>query len=263
MNRIPKFVFFFSICLLVLPSCAQKQADKPVQVNVHTVQAVPGQDAIMVVLLTEDGKRYLPIFVDQGQGMSIYLGKSEKKASRPLTHDLMVSSLEALGAEVEQIVISDLKDGVYYAELTLKQDRKNVSVDARPSDAIAVALRSHAPIFVMEKLLDEFEQEQAGSLPTTSLTLGRWGITVQPLQGSLAEYFGEGKGLLISDVVPESPAGKQDIRPGDILKKINDENVADFNSVRTAVDKIGGDKKVELLIIRDGEPLKVRLQGEG
>ncbi|MDP9394409.1 MAG: bifunctional nuclease family protein [Actinomycetota bacterium] len=106
-----------------------------------------------IVLLKElTGDRYLPIWIGAGEATAIAFAQQGVVPARPLTHDLLRDVVEALGRELEQVRISDLRDGVFYAELVFSG---GVEVSARPSDAIALALRTGSPIFGAETVLDE------------------------------------------------------------------------------------------------------------
>lgn len=107
-----------------------------------------------VVVLTDEGEQsYVPLVIGPAEANAIAVVLENVDISRPLTHDLLLSSILALGAKVDKVVITDLSEDVYYAELHLVQGEKTVRVDARPSDAIALALRSGAGIYVDEKIV--------------------------------------------------------------------------------------------------------------
>jgi bifunctional DNase/RNase len=106
-----------------------------------------------IVLLRETGgDRYLPIWIGAVEATSIAFAQQGVLPPRPLTHDLLKDLLLAVGSNLEQVEISDIKDGVFYATLKLAN---GVELSARPSDAIALALRTGSPIFGGEALLDE------------------------------------------------------------------------------------------------------------
>jgi uncharacterized protein len=106
-----------------------------------------------IVLLREvDGERYLPIWIGAVEATAIAFAQQGVVPARPLTHDLLRDVLEALGRQLEQVRITELKDGVFYAELIFND---GVEVSARPSDAIALALRTSSPIFGSEPVLEE------------------------------------------------------------------------------------------------------------
>jgi hypothetical protein len=106
-----------------------------------------------IVLLREvDGERYLPIWIGAVEATAIAFAQQGVVPARPLTHDLLRDVLDALGRQLEQVRITELKDGVFYAELIFND---GVEVSARPSDAIALALRTSSPIFGAEPVLEE------------------------------------------------------------------------------------------------------------
>jgi bifunctional DNase/RNase len=109
-----------------------------------------------VVLLTDkDQNSILPIWIGLCEARSIELGISEKVAPRPLTYDMMAAIIRTIGAKVERIVIVDLRDEVFYAQVEVSVDGKVSKIDARPSDAIALASRMNSPIYVKKTVLDK------------------------------------------------------------------------------------------------------------
>ena len=107
-----------------------------------------------IVLLKEmHGTRYLPIWIGAPEATAIAFALEEVETQRPLTHDLLKQSIEALGARIDRIVVTELRDGIYYADLVFGVDSEEVVVSSRPSDAIALALRTDALIFVEEEVV--------------------------------------------------------------------------------------------------------------
>lgn len=109
------------------------------------------------VFLGNDAKTFV-IYVDQGIGEAIQRAVSGEQAERPMTHDLMITMLDGLGAEVERVVICDVDQGTFYARLILSMENelrhKIVEIDARPSDSIVLALASGKPIYTAKKVMD-------------------------------------------------------------------------------------------------------------
>jgi len=124
-----------------------------IQMNVNTILFDSKNSSYIVVLKDDEGKRLLPIWIGASEGNSIAMAMSNVKASRPLTHDLIVNMFDRLEIEVARVVISDLIDNTFYASLYLLQNGKEFHIDSRPSDAIAVAIRLGAPIFVEEEVI--------------------------------------------------------------------------------------------------------------
>ncbi len=107
------------------------------------------------VLLRDGRGRNLPIWIGQEQMMSIALGIEGSATPRPMTHDLTKLLIERLGGDVEYVLVDDLHNNVYYAKLALRQEGKQMEIDCRPSDAIAIGLRFKAPIYVADHVLEE------------------------------------------------------------------------------------------------------------
>ncbi len=107
----------------------------------------------VVVLEDVEKTRLVPIWIGVNEGNAIALALQGEKFPRPLTHDLIVNLLKTMNATVEKIVISDLKDNSYYAIIHLKIDGKILEIDARPSDSLAIAVRTHSPIYIDETVL--------------------------------------------------------------------------------------------------------------
>lgn len=112
-------------------------------------------DQQTVHLKEKDGERQFPIVIGMFEAFAIDRRVRDRKTPRPMTHDLMASLFGALGAKLERVVISDLKNNTFFATLQIAQPGKDaVEVDARPSDAIALAVHLDAPIFVEERVIE-------------------------------------------------------------------------------------------------------------
>ena len=117
--------------------------------------AVSGDDgARVLVLLKAPGGELLPIVIDALQAVAIAAGRQTEKPERPLTHDLLLSMLGMLDAQVARVEVTDLVDGTFYAMVVLERHGVRFDVDARPSDALALAVRAKCPIFVAEHVLE-------------------------------------------------------------------------------------------------------------
>ena len=107
----------------------------------------------MIILRDEEEKRSLPIWVGLFEANAIALELEKISTPRPMTHDLIKNILEAVEARVQKVVVNDLRDNTFYAVLHLRMGNADITVDSRPSDAIALALRVGAPIFVEEEVV--------------------------------------------------------------------------------------------------------------
>ena len=109
-----------------------------------------------VVLVRPKGSDLaVPIFIGQLETQSILIGMGGVDVPRPLTHDLILSLVASLSAKIERIEINDLREGTFYARILLRADGRDLVVDARPSDAIGVAVRAHCPVFIAESVIEE------------------------------------------------------------------------------------------------------------
>lgn len=110
----------------------------------------------VIVLKEKEGERFLPVVIGIAEVNAIKLKLSGIEPPRPLTHDLLLSAVELLGAKLREIHIDKLENNTFFAKLVLSRNGQGeVKVDARPSDSVALALRAGAPIFVAEEVLDE------------------------------------------------------------------------------------------------------------
>jgi bifunctional DNase/RNase len=129
------------------------------------VAGTPNGPVPVVLLAVADSDDLLPIFVGFDEAVAIRRGLDAEDIGRPLTHDLLLDVMEELGGRVERVVVSALEEGTYIADLHLNTPRDDVVVDARPSDSLALAARTNAPIEVAEavfeagrELPEEFEE---------------------------------------------------------------------------------------------------------
>jgi len=107
-----------------------------------------------LVLSEETGKRRFSVMIGEPEAQSIALKMNNKKAPRPLTHDLIKTLLQLFEAELEKVLIYDMVNDVFYAELYINKDDKTIVVDSRTSDAVALAVRSECPIYIKSEILD-------------------------------------------------------------------------------------------------------------
>ncbi len=121
-----------------------------------------------VVILRERGaQRFLPIWIGPFEADAITIELQGVEVPRPLTHDLLADVIETLGAQVSHVVVSDLRNDTFYATIVLDLHGEELEIDSRPSDAIALAVRVNAPIFVADHVM-----EQAGSEPEEDISAG-------------------------------------------------------------------------------------------
>jgi len=132
-----------------------------IEMNVQGITLDPMTNMPIVVLKGKDTDHVLPIWIGVFEANAIAMQLEGITRPRPMTHDLVNNIIDTLNGIVEYIHIHDLKDNTYYAEITIKTETGQVKIDSRPSDAINIALRSGAPIFVSEEVLQKSQIEDS------------------------------------------------------------------------------------------------------
>ena len=121
--------------------------------GVYLIEKAPGP--VPIVLLEDEAKRMMPIYIGISEAISINSALNHEIPPRPMTHDLFVSLITRLDSTIDDILIDELNEGVYYARMIVSMDGKRFELDARPSDCIAIALRCGAPIHIRDSVLSE------------------------------------------------------------------------------------------------------------
>lgn len=127
----------------------------PIQMDLRRIIICEVDDQQIIVLKETEGERQFPIVIGLFEATSIKRRVRGEPTPRPLTHDLITATVEQLGGEIQDIIISDLQDHTYFAKLRIRQEGELVEIDCRPSDAIAVAVTARVPIYVNEDVLGE------------------------------------------------------------------------------------------------------------
>lgn len=145
---------------------------------VETVMLDPISEKPILVLKTDSGDKILPIWIGPSEAQAIALELQQIHAPRPMTHDLICNLIKGFSGKLVKVNICDIKDNTFYAEMVVKILHSEIRIDARPSDAIAVAIRMNAPIFVESYVLDEASQPSESSLVDSSLS--KWFESLKP-----------------------------------------------------------------------------------
>jgi bifunctional DNase/RNase len=109
----------------------------------------------IVLLKTQDGNKFLPIWIGHPEAAAILMKLQDSAPPRPMTHDLMTSLLDHLEVEIVKITVTELRENTFYARITVAQDGQEIEIDSRPSDAIALAVRANAKIFATDEVIEE------------------------------------------------------------------------------------------------------------
>jgi len=142
-----------------------------VRMEIRGLMLDPASNNPIVILRDPESQCFLPIWIGLFEASAIQLGLQEITSPRPRTHDLIASLLESLGGSVDKVVVEDLRDQTFFAFIHVRQGGSVVEIDARPSDAIALAIRTSAPIFVRQSVLDRARVAEAGSKEERALEL--------------------------------------------------------------------------------------------
>lgn len=211
----------------------------------------------VVVLADKEGKKALPIWVGLLEANAIDKELRNTTSPRPMTHDLLYSILAQAHVKVKEVKIVDLRNNTYYATLFLTINKGVVEVDARPSDAIVIALKSKTPILVSAKILDE----QGIALAKKSAFGERSGIRIQELTPALASHFNfkSNKGVLVAEVLPGSVSESSGIKAGDIITKVNSKEVGSVEEFQEIFDSVKAGDSVRVWLFRDDQSKEVNL----
>jgi len=145
-----------------------------IEMTIKGLMVDPITNMPIVILRDKDGQRVLPIWVGVFEANAIALQIENVTPQRPMTHDLLNNVIHDLRADIQKIVVSDLKDNTFYALIYLMIGGEVTAIDARPSDAIALALRARAPIYVEDKVIDTAKSVDLAPEKQDSERLQKW-----------------------------------------------------------------------------------------
>ena len=151
-----------------------------IEMSIKGLMVDPLTNMPIVILRDQDGQRVLPIWVGIFEANAIALQIENVTTPRPMTHDLLRNVIHDLKADIQKIVVSDLKDNTFYALIYLTVNGEAMAIDARPSDAIALALRTRAPIFVEETVIDNAKTVDTSSEKADADRLHKWLESIDP-----------------------------------------------------------------------------------
>lgn len=244
---------------LLLQACRSHEKTE-VEVEVRSVGYDNASRAPVVVLQDADHKVALPIWIGPAEAQSIAMQLQGINPPRPMTHDLIKSILDQTGVEFQRVVIQELRDSTYYARICLHAGRKDLQIDSRPSDAIALAIRFRRPIFVATALMQgDTTIDLQRAVPAESLeTIA--GITVQNLSEEVAEYFDlpAGRGVIVADVGPEAAPGG--LQRGDVILDVDGARITGVGDFAHKLRTHASEQPARLSVQRGSERLVVEIQ---
>jgi len=231
-------------------------AARPVEVEVRGLRLDPETGSPVVRLVEKSAEnaavaRELPIWVGPYEAQAIALALEGSPPPRPLTHDLMKQIVERFGAKLTEVVIEDLRDNTYFATLHFDGPGGDpLTIDARPSDAIALALGLGGRILVAEEVFSKSAASQG-----TPAALRLWGLTLQNITPEISSFFDvpAARGVLVSDVAATAPS--QEVHRGDVITAVDDQPVGSVEDVASHADTRAAASPVRLSVHRAGQDL--------
>ncbi len=258
-----RFSIFFLCALLVSAvtmtgHTAAAPNHSTVEMKVKSLFVDPNSHGPIVLLESVGDKRLLPIWIDVPEARAIAMEIKRVNPPRPLTHDLIRNILQGLGATLAWVTVSDLRDNTYIATISLVMRGQESQIDARPSDAIALALRMKAPIYAAAQVLEK-SRTLTGQPSRTEQIKTRLGIQAQDLTPDLAQLMNSRtqRGAIVADVVIGSPAMKADVRRGDIIVKLNDRPVTTTADLDAAIHAVKEPGPLRMDVIKKGKPITI------
>lgn len=250
-----------SVSVSLPGSVGQSLNEDVLEMKVKGVTMDPQGNTPVVILEEPQGHRAFPIWIGLPEARAILLAMEGVAMPRPLTHVLLHNILADLKVEIVRIVVTDMHNNTFYASIFLRQGERTLTIDARPSDAIALALQANTPVFVTRKLLDVVRTvtlEGPSAPPLSTKTLG---MHVQGLDATLASFFhlAHTDGVLVSSVEAGGQAERHGMRRGDVITGVDGKPITDLEAfLALCKDKKVG-QEIVFQVTRDRSPLVIRL----
>jgi len=246
----------FSLFLFFPPNTEATQDDRVVEMKVKKVMvdsSIKSPTAVVILESTEEEK-YIPIWIGQPEATSIAIELDHVAVPRPNSHDLIRNIIQGVGVTLNRITITDLRNNVYYAELTLNLNGEEFQIDSRPSDAIAVALRLKAPIYASSLVLARARQlpQSRGQKDGFRKILG---IHAQTLTLELAGLFNlkVKKGVLVAKVEQGSAASNAGIERGDVILEVNNRKIQRVSDLHSFFRRTPRPVQVKMKVLKKGK----------
>jgi bifunctional DNase/RNase len=227
-----------------------------IEVSVKAVLRDPQTEKHVVLLEDKDGQRVMPIWIGKAEAQALEAATRGISDDRSLTHDLLVEILKWLNVHPVEVRITEVRDSIFYALILVEKQERWLLIDARPSDAIVLALRTHCPIYVVRSVLESH------SVALDSPRKVRYGLTVQELTDDLKPGFDyTGEGVLVSAVELGSEAARDGLLQGDILVQLSAIPLKRVQDVEAILDE--ATDAVVSRIYRDGRLISLVLYPNG
>ena len=252
-----------SVLYLLPLSLNASQENSVVEMKVKRVMLDPSirTPTAVVILESTKEKKLMPIWIGSEEATSIAIELENVAIPRPNAHDLVRNILQGVGVALNRITITDVRNNIYYATITLKLKGQEFQIDSRPSDAIAVALRMKAPIFVSNQVLAKARElpsaEKSGDNVRKIL-----GLHLQDLSPELASLLDmqPNSGVLVADVELKSPASQAGIQRGDLILKANDKTIRKVGDLEAVTQTAKKPAQIKLELLRKGKAASALLE---
>ena len=232
-------------------------ANDAVEMKVKGVTMDPERHSPIVILEDGQGHEAFPIWIGIPEARAIALELEGVDTPRPLTHALLNNILVNLKIGVRRVFIHDLRNNTYFARIDLQRDSETVTIDARPSDAIALAIRANAPIFVARRVLETTRTVILTGPDTREHSAKMCGIFVQSLTPQLARIFNltTTDGVLVASAEMEG----RDVRRGDVIIEADGMKIKTIQDFQNLCQNKQVGEDVVLHITRDQQPIELKL----
>jgi bifunctional DNase/RNase len=271
-HRTAKALSIFLV-LLVVSTCSQADTaeqispstapdeDSFTRVSVYRLSVDPASQQPVVTLADPEEQRVFPIWIGLPEARAIHMELQGSENFRPLTHDLLAKIIGKVDGTVDRIMITHIKDNVFYATLVIKKDKDLIEMDARPSDAIVMALKFNAPIYVGRSLFEIMSIPVENPNEEAPQEIGEdYGLNIQEISPALAKYMSLklGQGVMVASIDPGSRAEQDGIQAGDILIEIDGQQIADVATAIKLIEESTGALKAKFM--REQQILTIVLQ---
>ncbi len=258
----PLLLLVMFLALSQMSAASQSPSDDPLEMKVKGVAMDPSGNSPIVILEDPQGQHAFPIWIGLPEAQAIARALEDAPTPRPMTHSLLQNILHGLEAQVMRILINDLQSNTFYATIALRHGAKTVTVDARPSDAIAIALGAKAPIYVTKKVLGAVRTVNLSLPSSAQRSSQQWGMHLQSLDPELAPFFhlANPEGVLISFVEVGSQAERQGLRRGDVITDVDGQPIKTLQDLLDIFGRKKPGQQFVLLVTRDQRPLRIHLR---
>lgn len=221
-----------------------------VEVDIKGLVIDPKTQSPVVILVGKELKKALPIFIGTGEAGAIAMGLEQIETERPMTHDLMKSILDGLETRVERVIITELRDDVFFAQIVLRSGGSEKVIDSRPSDAIALAIRAGSPIYVSADVMNNSASADLTEWMVEDRLTEHFGFRIQNVTAELLEAMGveEKEGVLVSFVEEGSPAGRGGLNRGDIILSLQGSEVSGVSEFDDVLLALTADKEISMVV---------------